>query len=130
MAPKHPKKPPVLNENPDDELLDFDDADLIIDMNEQALVKRPAMQLADAQGEWMLPEDADYTSIDDDAETLKQSSEDTNVSSDLYGAFVREATRIPRISEEEEHALGTRVRDFNDDKAAKKLVKTCRRIIR
>jgi RNA polymerase sigma-32 factor len=122
MAPKHPNKSNISDESTDDELLDFDDADLIIDMNEQALVKRHAMQLADAKGEWMLPEGGELANVDDDADNSQQTNEEADISSDLYTAFVREATRIARISEEEEHALGTRVRDFSDDKAAKKLV--------
>ncbi len=124
MAPKHHNEPSDLEVPPDDELLDLDDADLIIDMNEDALVKRPAMQLADAKGEWMLPESTDLPAEeDDDSDVTSPTTEGTHtVSNDLYTAFVREATRIPRVSEEEERAFGIRVRDFNDEKAAKKLV--------
>ncbi|MBM4280398.1 MAG: sigma-70 family RNA polymerase sigma factor [Deltaproteobacteria bacterium] len=40
----------------------------------------------------------------------------------IYSAFVRQATRVQRLSEHEERALGRRVRDFQDQEAAKKLV--------
>lgn len=41
---------------------------------------------------------------------------------ELYASFVRQATRIPRLSEEEERLLGIRVRDHGDKAAARKLV--------
>jgi RNA polymerase sigma-32 factor len=40
----------------------------------------------------------------------------------IYSAFVRQATRVARLSEDEERALGRKVRDFQDQDAAKKLV--------
>ena len=70
--------------------------------NEPAsLVRRSSVQLADAQGEWVSSQDK---------------------SDDLYANFVRQATRIPRLSEEEERVLGLLVRDHQDQAAAKKLV--------
>lgn len=65
------------------------------------LVKRSSIALPDAAGEWVSSSDK---------------------SDDLYANFVRQATRIPRLSEEEERVLGTRVRDTGDQAAAKKLV--------
>ncbi len=65
------------------------------------LVKRSSIRLADAQGEWIPAGEGE---------------------SALYSNFVRQATQIPRLSEEEERALGYRVRDFSDELAAKKLV--------
>ncbi len=41
---------------------------------------------------------------------------------DIYKAFVRQATRMPRLSEDEERALGRKVRDHQDLGAQKKLV--------
>ena len=41
---------------------------------------------------------------------------------DLYADFVRQATSIPRLSEEEERDLGLLIRDHQDTAAAKKLV--------
>lgn len=70
--------------------------------NEPAhLVKRSSIALPDAQGEWV--SSADKTD-------------------DLYANFVRQATCISRLSEEEERVLGLRVRDHKDQSAAKKLV--------
>ncbi|MEI6805616.1 MAG: sigma-70 family RNA polymerase sigma factor [Myxococcaceae bacterium] len=57
--------------------------------------------MPDSQGEWVSSADK---------------------SDDLYANFVRQATRIDRLSEEEERALGLRVRDHQDQAAAKKLV--------
>ena len=69
----------------------------------QELVKRSSVQLAGSQGEWVSgPERGD--------------------DKDLYRDFVRRATRIERLSEDEEHVLGSRVRDRQDTKAAQKLV--------
>lgn len=65
------------------------------------LVKRSSVQLADAQGEWV------------------SSSDKTD---DLYANFVRQATRIARLSEEEERVLGLQVRDHKTQASAKKLV--------
>ncbi len=70
--------------------------------NEPAhLVKRSSIALPDAQGEWVASNDK---------------------TDDLYANFVRQATRIPRLSEEEERVLGLLVRDHQDQAAAKKLV--------
>jgi RNA polymerase sigma-32 factor len=70
--------------------------------NEPAhLVKRSSIALPNAKGEWVLSGDK---------------------SDDLYSNFVRQATRISRLSEEEERVLGLRVRDLHDQAAAKKLV--------
>ncbi|MES2503446.1 MAG: sigma-70 family RNA polymerase sigma factor [Myxococcota bacterium] len=65
------------------------------------LVKRASIQLADAGGEWV----------------SSGKGEDN-----LYASFVRKATEIPRLSEEEERVLGLKVRDHGDQSAAKKLV--------
>lgn len=65
------------------------------------LVKRQSIRLADEQGELVLSKEED---------------------SNLYLSFVRQATRIMRLSEDEERKLGLKVRDFKDNSAAKKLV--------
>ncbi len=85
-----------------------------------ALVKRAALQLANQSGEWLNPElELDIKNKNQtDAEDIKAEEQ----TSDLYAAFVRQATRFDRLSEEEERILGLRVRDHMDKKAAKKLV--------
>lgn len=110
--------------DPDEETNEELDEAHIIDMGSTALAKRPGVQLADAKGEWMQPDFAELPPEDEEEDSSKSSEqdEDRGVSDDLYTSFVRQATRIPRLSEEEERALGLKVRDHHDEKAAKKLV--------
>ncbi|MBH1988756.1 MAG: sigma-70 family RNA polymerase sigma factor [Myxococcaceae bacterium] len=65
------------------------------------LIKRSSVALPNAQGEWVRGAES---------------------GGDLYATFVRQATRISRLSDEEERTLGLRVRDVRDQEAAKKLV--------
>lgn len=82
----------------------------VLDVGGPALVKRSAVALP--EGEWVRDE---QVIVDDEHVPVSRGD-------DLYNAFVREATRLPRLSEEEERALGLRVRDRGDQAAAKKLV--------
>ncbi len=65
------------------------------------LVKRQSIRLAGEQGEMIFSKEED---------------------GNLYSNFVRQATRIPRLTEEEERKLGLLVKNFKDNSAAKKLV--------
>ncbi len=80
----------------------------VFDVGGAGLVKRSAIALPD--GEWVHPGE------DDDHVPASRGGDD------LYTAFVREATKLQRLSDEEERALGLRVRDQQDVRAAKKLV--------
>ena len=97
-----------------------DAGDDVVDVETNpGLVRRKAIALPD--GEWITPEGP--TPIDReiaeeaDREVVLPSGRDA-----LYNTFVREATRVARLSEEEERALGLRVRDHQDQAAAKTLV--------
>ncbi|MEM7589225.1 MAG: sigma-70 family RNA polymerase sigma factor [Myxococcota bacterium] len=68
-------------------------------------VKRDSSRLASGAGEW-----------------LRTSSDSEKSNDNLHEAFVRKATSIPRLTEEQERALGYRVRDHNDKNAAHQLV--------
>jgi RNA polymerase sigma-32 factor len=96
---------------PDDDLDDDGDAP-VVDVGPAPLVKRSAVAIP--EGEWVRDEGPEI--VDDDTVPA------TPRGDDLYAAFVREATRVPRLSEEEERALGLKVRDRGDAAAAKKLV--------
>jgi RNA polymerase sigma-32 factor len=89
-------------------------------------------QVAMPHGEWVVqpggevvrPDEVQPPEIDVDAEiTPEEAAPKVRGKVDaLYSAFVREATKLPRLSEEEERAYGLRVRDHQDKEAAKKLV--------
>ncbi len=81
----------------------------IIDAEQTGLTRRNAITLAKQKGEWVKGR------RDEAGESSRQVG-------DLYRAFVREATRYQRLSEEEERALGERVKNHSDSDAAKKLV--------
>jgi len=89
----------------DDDLLEGD----VVDMSKPAVVKRDAITLAKKQGEW----------VKGDADSGSTASRGVG---DLYRAFVRQATSVQRLTEEQERALGLKVRDHADADAAKKLV--------
>jgi RNA polymerase sigma-32 factor len=69
-------------------------------------------------GDWVKDEAVAETSDDE----LDRSVKDVGSRDGIYSAFVRQATRMPRLSEDEERAFGRKVRDFQDQEAAKKLV--------
>ena len=96
---------------------ELDEEDDIVDVGGTALVRRPGVALP--KGEWMRAQHA-TTSTAEAAPRARSSSSGGGDS--LYQAFVREATRLQRLSEEEEHALGVLVRDHEDKGAGQKLV--------
>ena len=82
-----------------------------------ALVKAKRIALpGDPGGDWVKEDFSEPT----DDELHKTTSE--RGSDDIYKSFVRQATRIPRLADEEERLLGARVRDHQDLAAQKKLV--------
>lgn len=85
----------------------------------QALVRRAAIQLAHESGEWICPEEQD---LKEEKGVLHETVEEDQETKDLYTSFVRQATKFERLSEETERALGLKVRDYDDESAAKKLV--------
>lgn len=93
----------------DEELPSPDETD-IIDVPSAGLIRRRGVSLPAGRGEWISGEETSAK-----AESRREVQE-------LYQAFVRYATSFPRLTEEQERALGLKVRDFQDDGAAKKLV--------
>lgn len=85
----------------------------VLDVGGEALQRRGAIALP--EGEWVQEEGPHGPLVDDEVPVAARGDA-------LYTAFVREATRVQRLSEEEERALGLRVRDHQDQDAAKKLV--------
>lgn len=86
---------------------------------------RPA-QARSAEGEVVEPEIVE-PEIDVDADVTEEEAAPKlkgrgGKLDELYASFVRQATRYQRLSEDEERALGRKVRDFGDKEAAKKLV--------
>lgn len=101
----------------------------IIDVQSPGLVIRPSTKLADDQGEWIKVDEPEIIAGDPVHEVLPKEDEehvetgdDTPLSENLYQSFVRQATKIPRLSEEEERAFGLKVQMYGDENAAKKLV--------
>ncbi|MCP4503219.1 MAG: sigma-70 family RNA polymerase sigma factor [Deltaproteobacteria bacterium] len=91
------------DEDDDDELLSGD----VVDVGQKAIVKRNAITLAQKTGEWVKPE---YE---------EKESRSAGVG-DLYRSFVRQATAVQRLSEEEERAFGLVVRDSGQPDAIRK----------
>ena len=98
-----------LESQDDDE--DGDDEGEVVDVGGSGLVKRERVVLADGSTEWVKS-----------AAHERLGKEERRQVQDLYRAFVREATRFDRLSEDQERALGLKVRDHGDKNAAKKLV--------
>ena len=96
----------VADEDEDEDEEDFDTIDVHAP---GGLMRRNAVSLAENQGEWIRPEEQ---------EARRAASE----ARELYQAFVRYATSFTRLTEEQERTLGLKVRDHQDDGAAKKLV--------
>jgi RNA polymerase sigma-32 factor len=90
-----------------------DEGDVVDVSGDQALVKRSGIALP--EGEWVRDEGPPLVDVEGDEVPVSRGD-------DLYNAFVRQATKVQRLSEEEERALGLRVRDHADQNAAKKLV--------
>lgn len=85
----------------------------VLDVGSATLARRGAIALP--EGEWVQGEGPLGAVVDEEVEPAARGDS-------LYAAFVREATRLQRLSEEEERAFGLRVRDHQDQDAAKKLV--------
>jgi len=92
------------------------------ELKPNALVKQLKIILGNQAGEWV--KDEDFNPTPDEIIELEDNIEkdDDNQPEDLYAAFVKRATKIPRLSEETERSLGRKIRDHNDEGAAKKLV--------
>lgn len=90
----------------------------VVDVGGTALVRAGKITLpGDPGGEWV----TEVTEVSD--EDLHKSAKEVGGGRDaIYTSFVRQATRVQRLSEGEERALGLRVRDHSDKEAAKKLV--------
>ena len=121
LAPEPMVEEPVVEEEEpgEDELAgpppeDDDDGD-VVDVPGPGLVKRSAIALP--EGEWVRDEGPPHVSEAEENDEPPVSRGD-----DLYNAFVRQATKLQRLSEDEERALGLKVRDHQDQNAAKKLV--------
>ena len=96
----------------------------ILDMATQAVIQQQRIRLADNKSDWVRPQGLLGTQEPDvfEPEAKEETIESDETSKDLYRSFVTRASRIPRLSEEDEAALGHKVMQFNDDEAAKKLV--------
>ncbi len=101
----------------DDGIVDAEVVD--VDVEGPGLVKANRVTLAgDPAAEWV--KDDDVETNDDD---LQKSTKAVGGGRDaIYNSFVRQATRVQRLTEEQERALGLKVRDHGDKEAAKKLV--------
>jgi RNA polymerase sigma-32 factor len=86
----------------------------VLDLSGPGLVKRTAVALP--EGEWVR-EDGPEPIAEVTAQEVSGGGADG-----LYRAFVRQATRVQRLSDDEERLLGLRVRDHQDKDAARKLV--------
>jgi len=116
---KEPIEPSdILEEENDDENVEIlEEEPEIIDALGQGMAVLDKVPLADDQGDLLIEEEEEEPELPTPDKDVQASG-----SSDLYRSFVQQAARIPRLSEEEERALGLRVRDVADEKAAKKLV--------
>ena len=91
----------------------------VLDVGGEGLVRSRRVSLPGEPGAEWVKEDVAEVSDDE----LQKSVKDVATGSeDIYKAFVRQATRVQRVSEEEERALGLKVRDHQDLAAQKKLV--------
>lgn len=107
--------PEILLSEEDEPISDFsissgEAEEMVLDVTSEALVKRNAVTLGEYTGEW-LP-----------GEGKEPATETPSDIGDLYRTFIQEATRYPRLTEEEERAYGLKVRDHQDRDAARKLV--------
>ncbi|MCA9507753.1 MAG: sigma-70 family RNA polymerase sigma factor [Myxococcales bacterium] len=81
---------------------------------------RNAIRLADEKGEWLDEHCAQDYQISEKQE--EQESEENSKSDQVYKSFARQIARIKRLSDEEEYALGMRIKKSNDADAKKKLI--------
>ncbi len=84
----------------------------------RSLIPRLGISLADHQGEWLEEERVEDKAHEDlSAEQIQGHKRD-----ELFQSFARQIAKVKRLSDEEEYALGQRVKKFNDKEAKKKLV--------
>lgn len=119
-----PAEPVVVEPEEDEEDGDVESDGEIVDVAGEGatgLVKARRITLAgDPGAEWVPDAAAEAETNDED---LQKSVKDVGGGRDaIYTSFVRQATRVQRLAEEQERALGLRVRDQGDKEAAKKLV--------
>jgi RNA polymerase sigma-32 factor len=81
----------------------------------RSLVLRAGLSLADHQGEW-LEEEKEPQELS--SETISEQAK----RDEIFHSFARKIAKVKRLSDEEEYALGQRIRKFNDKEARKKLV--------
>ena len=89
-----------------------DDEAVIVDVSGEQLALRDGVLLANQSGEWRKDQQAPTDEL----------AEARGEVGDLYRQFSHQASLIPRLSEEEEAALGKKVMATGDKDAAKKLV--------
>ena len=119
-----PAEPVVVEPEEDEEDGEVESDGEIVDVagdGTTGLVKARRITLAgDPGAEWVPDAAAEAETNDED---LQKSVKDVGGGRDaIYTSFVRQATRVQRLAEEQERALGLRVRDQGDKEAAKKLV--------
>lgn len=91
-----------------------------VDHESQLPVPRNAISLADQKGEWIEdePDPAELALLEEQDSAEEESPKGDQV----YKSFARQIARIKRLSDEEEYALGLRIKNTNDNEAKKKLV--------
>jgi RNA polymerase sigma-32 factor len=109
--------PGLIDVEPDEgDIVDGD----VVDVGGTAMVRARRVALpGDPGGDWVKDEDISEPTDDELQKTVKDVGGGRD---DIYKSFVRQATRVQRLSEDEERAYGRKVRDFGDKDAAKKLV--------
>ena len=91
----------------------------VVDVGGTGLVRARRVALPGTPGGDWVKDDVSEPSDEEISQTVKDVGGGRD---DIYKSFVRQATRVQRLSEEEERALGLKVRDFGDQNAARKLV--------
>lgn len=79
---------------------------------QQKELKNEKYELTKTKGEWLK-----------NANTKpKTRSTQSRVPGELHSSFIKKISKMPRLSEKEEHDLGVEIRDFGNKESAKKLV--------
>ncbi|OPZ24350.1 MAG: RNA polymerase sigma factor RpoH [bacterium ADurb.BinA186] len=93
----------------------------IIDVvEEQKLpVLRHGIRLADQKGEWLGEPEVPDPAFAEESEVHE---EESPKGVQVYKSFARQIARIKRLSDEEEYALGIKIKKYNDQEAKKKLI--------
>ena len=105
-----PLAPEIVEDEQEESEEGEQDLGQVLDVESTGLARSQRVRLADEQTDWVKEDDKGWQ---------KAPSGPTG---DLYRTFVREATRYNRLTEQQERALGLKVRDHADKDAAKKLV--------